>query len=160
MNRRQMVVLPGIAFAASQGFSQTPEAVSASSRSAATSHKVLAHYSRLKSFSKIPKTAAKQAKYISFLTTHLSLLANQQVETANIFAAASASEAGLKSSMKAARQSLGQAVKSNDIAAITKASAAIGTLVAQRHTIGANANAAFLQLLTSDQQAKLSQLTS
>jgi Spy/CpxP family protein refolding chaperone len=160
MNRRQMVVLPGIAFAASQGFSQTTDAVSASSRSAATSHKVLAHYGRMKAFSKIPKTAAKQAKYISFLTTYLSLLPNQQDQTAHIFATASSSEAALKSSMKAARKSLAQSVKSNNTAGITQAAAAIGTLVAQRHTIGANANAAFFQLLTSDQQAKLSQLNS
>jgi hypothetical protein len=159
MNRRQMVVLPGIAFAATKGFSQTTDAVSAPSRSAATSHKVLSHYGRLKSFSKVPKTAAKQAKYITFLTAHLSLLPNQQEETAGIFAGASAKEATLKASMKAARQSLGESVKNNDLAGIGKNAEAIGKLVAQRHTIGANANAAFFHLLTADQQAKLGQLT-
>ncbi len=159
-SKLQMVVLPGIAFAASCGFSQTPDAVPTSSRSAATSHRVLAHYSRLKSFSKIPKTAAKQTKYISFLTAHLSLLANQQSEAAKIFAAARhLRRRNCKTSMKAARKSLGQSVMNNDTAGISKAAAAIGALVAQRHTIGANANAAFFQLLTEDQQAELRQLT-
>jgi LTXXQ motif family protein len=159
MNRRQMVVLPGIAFAATKGFSQTTDAVPVSSRSAATSHKVLSHYTRLKSFSKVPKSAAKQAKYITFLTAHLSLLPNQQEQTASLFAAASASEATLKVGMKSARLSLSESVRNNDLAGIGKNAAAIGSLVAQRHTIGANANAAFFQLLTSDQQAKLKQLT-
>ena len=159
MNRRQMVVLPGIALAASQGFSQTTDAVSASSK-ATISHKALAHYSSAKSFFTIPKKATKQAKYINFLTNYLSLLPNQKSQTESIFSAASASKVQLKTSLKAARKSLGQSVRSNDTAAIAKTASAIGALVAQRHTIGANANAAFFHLLTSDQQAKMSLLTS
>jgi Spy/CpxP family protein refolding chaperone len=154
-----MVVLPGIAFAASQGFSQTTDAVAASSSKATISHKALAHYSSAKSFFTIPKSAAKQAKYTNFLTNYLSLLPSQKLQTASIFASASASKAELKTSIKAARKTLGESVRKNDVAGISKTSAAIGTLVAQRHSIGANANAAFLQLLTADQQAKLSQLT-
>lgn len=161
MNRRQMVVLPGIAaLAVSRGFSQTPDAVSASPRSGVISHKALSHYSSVKSFFTIPKSAAKQTKYINFLTTYLSLLPNQKSQTESIFASATASKAELKTSIKAARQSLSQSVKNNNVGGIGQASAAIGTLVAQRHSIGANANAAFFQLLTGDQQAKLSQLTS
>jgi hypothetical protein len=160
MNRRQMVVLPGIAFAATRGFSQTSDAVSASPRSTVISRKALSHYSSLKSFFTIPKSAAKQTKYINFLTTYLSLLPNQKSQTESIFSTASASKAELKKNIKAARQSLSQAVKNNNLAGIGNASVAIGTLVAQRHSIGANANAAFFQLLTSDQQARLSQLTS
>jgi Spy/CpxP family protein refolding chaperone len=159
MNRRQMVVLPGIALAASRGFAQTQQAA-VSPASGTLSHKALAHYSRLKSFSKVPKSASKQAKYISFLTTHLSLLANQQSQLTSIFADASASHAELKTSIKSTRRTLGQSVKNNDAAAINKTSAAIGTLVAQRHATGAHAYAAFFQLLTADQQAKLAELTS
>jgi hypothetical protein len=158
MNRRQMIVLPGIALAAGRGFSQTPDAVPV--RSTTISHKALTHYSSFKSLFKIPNSAAKQAKYINFLSTYLLLLPNQQSEAASIFAAASASKVELKTSIKAARQSLGQSVKNNDVAGISKPSAVIGTLVAQRHAIGANANATFFKLLTGDQQAKLSQLTS
>jgi Spy/CpxP family protein refolding chaperone len=162
MNRRQMVILPGVAaLAATRGFGQTQQPATATAvRSGATSHKALAHYSRLKSFSSIPKTEAKQAKYISFLSTHLSLMANQQAQVASIFAAASASDAELKQSMKTTRRNLGESVMNNDSAGISRLSAAIGTLVAQRHVNGANANAAFFQLLTADQQAKLGQLRS
>jgi hypothetical protein len=151
-----MVVLPGVALAASRGFSQTPDAVSAPT----ISHKAVARYSRVKSAYKVPKSAAKQAKYISFLTTVLSLLPNQQAQAASIFAAASAADAELKQGMKSNRRSLSASVKSNDAAAMSKISSAIGSLAAQRHSNGANAHAAFLQLLTADQQAKLSQLTS
>jgi Spy/CpxP family protein refolding chaperone len=159
MNRRQMVILPGIALAATRGFSQTSQAAAQSSSAATLSHKAIAHYSRLKSFSSVPKSAGKQAKYIAFLTTHLSLMSNQQAQLASIFAAASASDAEVKTNIKATRRSPGESVRNNDGAGINKTSAAIGTLVAQRHTIGANANAAFFQLLTADQQAKLNQLT-
>jgi len=160
MNRRQMVILPGVALAASRGFTQTLQAAQSPSDSARIlSQKAVAHYSRLKSYSTIPKTPSKQAKYVTFLTTHLSLLQNQQEQAATIFAAASATEAALKKTIKAARRSLADSVQSNDSAGINKAAAAIGTVVAQRHSIGASANAALFQLLTADQRARLSQLT-
>jgi Spy/CpxP family protein refolding chaperone len=158
VNRRQMVILPGIALAASRGFAQTQDAAPASSSFGTISHKVTAHYSRIKSFSTIPKTAAKQAKYIGSLGKVLSLSPAQQDETASIFAAASSSDATLKKSIKTTRQSLGEAVKNNDSAAISEASVAIGTLLGQRHLIGAKANAAFFQVLTADQQARFNQL--
>jgi hypothetical protein len=159
MNRRQMVILPGVALAASRGFTQTLQAAQRPSESGTLSQKALAHYSRLKSYSNVPKTASKQAKYVTFLTTHLSLLTNQQEQVASIFTAASASEAALKKTIKAARRSLAESVQSNDSAGISKAAAAIGTVVAQRHSIGGSANAALFQVLTADQRAKLSQLT-
>jgi|HubBroStandDraft_1064217.scaffolds.fasta_scaffold259767_1 Spy/CpxP family protein refolding chaperone len=161
MNRRQMVILPGIALAASQGFSQSQQtAATPATGSGGLSHKAVAHYSRLKSFYTIPKSEAKQVKYISFLTTLLSLTPNQQTAAANIFATASTSHATVKKSMKAARQSLGEAVKNNDSAGINQNSAAIGTLAGQRHSIGASANAAFFQILSGDQQAKFNQFRS
>jgi Spy/CpxP family protein refolding chaperone len=161
MNRRQMVILPGIALAASRGFSQSQQTAATPATSSGTlSHKAVARYSRLKSFYTIPKSEAKQAKYIRFMTTLLSLTPNQQTAAANIYATASTSHSTVKKGMKAARQSLGEAVKSNDSTGINQSSASIGTLAAQRHSIGASANAAFLQILTSDQQAKLSQFRS
>jgi Spy/CpxP family protein refolding chaperone len=159
MNRRQMVILPGVALAASRGFSQTQQAPTTSSTSGNISHKALSHYTRLKSLSTIPKSAGKQAKYISFLATHLSLSTGQQAEAADIFATASASVAELKTTMKTVRKSLGESVKSNDSVAMDKTSQTVGKLVQQRHLIGARANAAFYQTLTADQQTKFSQLT-
>jgi Spy/CpxP family protein refolding chaperone len=161
MNRRQMVILPGIALAASRGFSQSPEsATTTSTGSASVSHKAIARYSRLKAYYTIPHSAHKQAKYISFLTTLLSLTPNQQTEAASIFAAADTSHAEAKASMKAARQNLGTAVKTNDSGSISRTVAAIGKLAAQQHSVGANANAAFYQILTAAQQATLNQFRS
>jgi hypothetical protein len=49
-------------------------------------------------------------------------------------------------------------VKYNSSAGISQASASIGSLAAQRHAIGANAHAAFLQTLTFAQQTTLNGL--
>jgi hypothetical protein len=59
--------------------------------------------------------------------------------------------------MKTAREALAQAVENNDGAGIERAAGAIGKLTAQRHVAGANANAAFFQLLTAGQQTTLNQ---
>jgi Spy/CpxP family protein refolding chaperone len=158
MNRRQMVVLPGIALAAGRGFSQTQRTISPSVYSGTLSRKAEAHFSRLKSFSSVPNSPAKQAKYIGFLSTLLSLTPNQQTQVATIFSAAAASHAPVKKSMKTERESLAEAVKAFDTAGINQTSATIGTLAGQRHQIGANAYAAFFQTLTSDQQARLNDL--
>jgi hypothetical protein len=160
MNRRQMVVLPAVALAASRGFAETQGAVVSTTGSVTNSHKAIAHYSRPKSYYTIPKNARKQAKYISFLTTVLSLAPNQQADAASIFASASTSDAALKKQIKVIRQSLGESVRANDSAGMSKTAVAIGNLVSQRHVIGANANAAVFQLLTADQQAKLNQIRS
>jgi Spy/CpxP family protein refolding chaperone len=154
-----MVILPGIALAAGRGFAQSqPATTSRAAGSGTLSHKTIAHYSRLKSFSTIPKSEAKQARYVTFLTTLLSLTPNQQTQAASIFAtAASASRDAVKKNMKAARQTLAEAVESNNSAVIGQASATIGSLTAQRHSIGASANASFYQMLTLDQQAKFNQ---
>jgi hypothetical protein len=160
MNRREMVILPGIALAASHGLAQSQQAGNSSTASGGLSHKAVARYSRLKSFYTIPKSEAKQAKYVSFLTTLLSLSPNQQTQAAVIFANASTSHGAVKKSMKAARESLGEAVKNNDSAGINQTSVAIGGFAAQRHSIGASANAAFFQILNEAQQVKLNQFRS
>jgi hypothetical protein len=152
-----MVILPGIAaLGASRAFSQTQTAGS-SGGTGTVSHKAIARYSSLKSFYTIPKSAVKQAKYVGFLTTLLSLTPGQEAEAARIFATASASHAEVKISLKTARQTLGQAVKDNDGGAISRASGVIGRLASELHSLGANAQAAFYQLLTGDQQAKFNQ---
>jgi hypothetical protein len=158
MNRRTMVILPGIAaLAAGRGIAQAQEAAPISGK---LSHKAIGSLTRLKSFSKIPKSAVKQTKYISFVATLLSLTSNQRTQAESIFASAAASEAALKQNMKAARASLAEAVKNNNSAAISKASVEIGALTAQRHTIGANAHSTFFQILTEAQQVKFNQFRS
>jgi Spy/CpxP family protein refolding chaperone len=56
--------------------------------------------------------------------------------------------------LQAAHQSIGDAVKANDTAAIDQAATTIGNLTAQSTAIDAKANAAFYRILTPDQQAK------
>jgi DNA-directed RNA polymerase specialized sigma subunit len=159
MNRRQMVILPGAALAASAAFSQTLSGA-VSSASGNLSHKAIARYSRIKTSYKVPKSARKQAKYISFLSTLLTLSPGQQAEAASIFATAGAAEHELKQTVKAHKKSLRDTVTGNDVAAIGRASSAIGLIAAQRHLIGAKANAAFIQILTPDQQSTFSQFKS
>jgi hypothetical protein len=156
MNRRAMVILPRVALGVSRAFSQT-QAAGSSAGSGTVSHKAIARYSSLKSFYTIPKSEAKQAKYVGFLATLLSLTPGQAAEAARIFATAGTSHAEVKISLKTARQTLGQAVKNNDGGGISRASAMIGRLASEQHSLGANAQAAFYQLLTGDQQAKFNQ---
>ncbi len=161
MNRRAMVILPGIALAAGRGFSQTkPAAGSPSTGTGRISHKAKAKFSRLKAFSAIPKSEAKQTKFVGFLTTLLSLTPNQRTEAANLFSAAGASGAQVKQNLKTARTTLSEAVKNNDAAAIGNAAALIGSLTGQHHEIGAKAHAAFVQMLTPDQRSKFDQFRS
>lgn len=153
-----MVILPGVALAAGSAFSQTASAIP--SGSASFSHKAAARYSSHKAAYKVPKSAAKQAKYIKFLTALLSLSPSQQAEAASIFASASTAIAEVRKGVKATRVTLGESVANADSGRIRQTSAMIGSLAAQRHTIGANANLAFYQLLTADQQYKLTQFRS
>jgi hypothetical protein len=159
MNRRQMVVLPGIALAATAAFAETrPAAIEAAKRTSGVSRKAIARYSRLKAFYKVPKTEAKQTKYIGFLTAVLGLTPAQQAQAKNTFFSAGTSLAAVKTSTKAARVVLSTAIKNNDTGAISSATSLIGTYAAQRHMIGAAANASFFQTLTASQQAEFNQL--
>lgn len=157
MNRRQMVILPGIALVASRAFSQTQSAAPAAPASVTLSKKKLARYSGLKSFYTVPKSAAKQGKYISFLTTLLGLTPSQQTQAASIFASATTAYSTLKQSMKAARRTLAESVQYNDTNGIANATASIGTLVAQHYSIGASTQAALVQTLTFAQRTTLLQ---
>jgi Spy/CpxP family protein refolding chaperone len=60
--------------------------------------------------------------------------------------------------MKTAHQTLHDAIKANDSAAIDQASATIGKLTGQMTAINAKAMATLYQALTPDQQTKLAQL--
>jgi len=162
MNRRQMIMLPGVALVAHQVSAQAAKASGAGSRPASqrVSHKILLKYDRPKSISKVPKTGAKAAKYLSSLNALLGLTSTQYQQAEVIFAGAVNAQAGIRSNMKFTRQGLTTAIRNNDSAGISQLSAALGNLTGQQTAIGANANAAFFQLLTTDQQNMLTQIKS
>ncbi len=158
MNRRLLIALPGVAaFAASRAWGQTEEA-DAPGNGVLThvSKKALTKFSGSKSAYQVPKNAAKQAKYVGSLTALLALTPVQQQEAAAILANAASTRASLHASLKAARKALSGAVLNNDTGAISQASTALGAMMAQYVSNGALANAEIFQLLTPDQQTKLS----
>jgi Spy/CpxP family protein refolding chaperone len=154
MGRRELIALPGIAaFAATSALGQTATA----SGAASVSKKAIAKHSGLKATYKVPKSAAKLTKYLNSLSALLTLTVAQQQMAQAIFTSAGSVNLSLRTSMKAARGALSQSVKNNDSGGISQAAATLGSLTAQHTANGASANAAFYQLLTSDQQAKLAQ---
>jgi Spy/CpxP family protein refolding chaperone len=155
MNRRQMLFVPGAALAVA-GVAEAQSRTLTSPLHSPT-HKVVSSYSGVKSYYAMPRSATKQSKYLTFLTAYLSLTTTQSAQIAAIMSQASASDQSIHQSLKTARQNLADAVKYNDGAAISQASAAIGALAQQRHTNGANANAALYQVLTAAQQTALNE---
>lgn len=101
-----------------------------------------------------PDPATSAQRRVAFLTTQLTLTTDQQQQATGIFTSAATSEAALRTSLQAAHQSINDAVKANDTAAIDQAATTIGNLTAQSTSIDAKANAAFYRILTADQQAK------
>jgi len=158
MNRRSLVALPGIAaLAASRVFAQTQETGSSDGIASHISTKSLLKHSGAKAAYKVPKSAARQTRYLNSLAALLSLSSAQQLQAAAIFTNASNTRASIKSSLKAARRALKGAVRSYDASGVARASNALGVLTGQHIASGAAANAAVFQLLTPDQQTKLSQ---
>jgi Spy/CpxP family protein refolding chaperone len=156
MNRRQMLLAPGAALAVAGVAEAATNRTPANGASSAT-HKVVSNYAGVKSYYTMPKSATKQSKYLTFLTAYLSLTTTQSSQVASIMAQAAASEETIHQNVKTARENLALAVKYNDGAAISQAASAIGNLAGQRHTNGANANAALYQVLTAEQQTMLNQ---
>jgi Spy/CpxP family protein refolding chaperone len=107
-----------------------------------------------------PDPATLVQHRVNFLTTILSLTAAQQQQAMTIFTDAATTALTVRSNLKTAHQSLGNAVKSNDISSIDQVSITIGNLTAQQVSTKAKANAAFYQILTPDQQAKFNQIQS
>lgn len=159
MERRIFVALPGVAaLAASRAFGQTPDTDGPGGGTGPhLSRKALVKHSGSKGAYRVPKNAIKQAQYVSTLTALLSLTSSQQQQVADIYTNAATMRATVTTSLKAARKALRDAVKNNDTGGIAQASATLGTLTGQFVSNGAIANAAVFQLLTPDQQTKLSQ---
>jgi hypothetical protein len=158
MNRREMFTLPAVALVARQGIAQVTQASQSGSQAAAphVSHKILLKFSSPKEISKVPKSEAKATKYLTSLTAVLALTPTQQQQATTIFTAAVAAHTTIRTNMKAARRNLTKAIINNDSNGIGQASMAMGGLTAQLTAAGANANAAFFQILTPEQQSKLS----
>jgi Spy/CpxP family protein refolding chaperone len=95
---------------------------------------------------------------VSYLTTVLSLTNMQQQQATTIFTNAAKDASTVHDSLRSAHESLSAAVKSNDNAAIEQAAATIGNLIAQLTAARAKGEATFYQILTADQQNKMTQL--
>ncbi len=157
MNRRLFLTMPGLgglgALLASRASGQT----SGEEIAVKPSRKALAKNSGSKGAYKIPKSRAKQAKYLASVTALVALTPSQQQQAGEIFANARSARKTAHKDLKAAKAALSQAVAANDTNAIAQAATAISTLGARRIAASAQAKAAFLQLLTPDQQARLSE---
>ena len=88
------------------------------------------------------------------LGTLLSLTADQKTRATAIFTNAYTSSQSIQSSAQSNRESLAEAVKKNDTAAIDQLSLMAGTLSGQLTAISSKAEAAFYAILTSDQKTK------
>jgi len=100
------------------------------------------------------------AHRVEYLTTVLSLTSAQQQQATTIFANAATAESGVHDNLRAARQSLQTAIAGNDGPGIDQAAATIGSLTTQLTSLQAKARAAFYQILTAEQQSKLTKLES
>lgn len=105
-----------------------------------------------------PSATERAAHEVSFLTQMLSLSSDQQTKASQIFTTEATSEAGLRSSMEAARTALTQAVDANDPSGMANATTQIGALTAQEMLAHATARAAFQAILSSDQLPKFKAL--
>lgn len=99
--------------------------------------------------------AERIAKRVEMLTKVLDLTPSQVTAITSIFTAEAAELQALRAQFEPLRDLLQAAVKSYDVVAINAVAAQIGTLHGNQVAIQAKARAAFLQVLTADQRAKL-----
>jgi Spy/CpxP family protein refolding chaperone len=108
-----------------------------------------------------PPSAADIAKrQVKTLTTLLSLTSAQQQQALTIYTNAASAQQTAMDSDKESRESLRTAIKNNDSATIDQVASTMAQTHAQITSIKAKADAAFYQILTADQQTKLSDLES
>ena len=106
-----------------------------------------------------PPSPTEMAQHrLQFLTNSLGLNSTQQQQAQTIFTNAAQASETVHENMRTAHETLQSAVKANDATAIDAAANTIGTLTAQLTSIEAKAQAAFNQILTADQQAKLAEM--
>jgi Spy/CpxP family protein refolding chaperone len=106
-----------------------------------------------------PPSAEQIAQHqVKTLTALLNLTSNQQEQANEIYANAAKAEQTWIEAEKKAREALREAARNNDASTIDQVSAALGQSMARSTSIRAKADAAFYQILTSEQQSKLSEL--
>src|SRR5215831_9584723 len=102
-------------------------------------------------------SAEKVAQHqVKTLTALLNLTSGQQEQADEIYANAAKAEQTWMEAEKKAREALRAAARNNDGSTIDHVSAALGQSLARSTSIRAKADAAFYQILTSEQQSKLS----
>jgi len=105
-----------------------------------------------------PPSAAERSQHrVEMLTAKLSLTAEQQQQATTIFTNSGTTTQPLVENMLRTQQSLASAVKNNDTAGIEQASATVGKLTTQITAAEGKADAAFYQILTPEQRAKMDQ---
>jgi len=108
-----------------------------------------------------PPSAGEMAqRKVKTLTALLNLTAAQQQQAQTIYGNAAKSEQTLRAGEKEAREALRAAVRNDDTSAIDQVAATLGQSMAESTAIRAKADAAFYQILTAEQQSKLSDLES
>ncbi len=155
MNRRQMIMIPGVAAAAAAG-----QTLANAQSSSIPSSSTLKKYGTSKATYRIPKSEAAKTKYENFLGTLLGLTASQQQQIDAILTAAIMNRKELHGQLQIARQGLAQAVVGSNGSAIAQITTSIGSLTGQIRSNAANANAGVYQVLTAGQQATLAQFQS
>ena len=108
-----------------------------------------------------PPSAADMAKHrVKTLTSLLNLTSAQQQQATTIYTNAAKAQQAIIENGKETHDTLRTAIKNNDGATIDQVASTMGQNAAQLTSIKAKADAAFYQILTSDQQTKLSDLES
>lgn len=110
------------------------------------------------STSKLPAPAEMAARQVKRLTTLLSLTSAQKQQATSIFTEAAQAEQTARAGDKEAHDSLTSAIKTNDVVTIDQVANTLALSSAQATSIKARADAAFYQILSADQQTKLSEL--
>jgi Spy/CpxP family protein refolding chaperone len=107
-----------------------------------------------------PDPATMVQHHVQHLTNALALTPAQQQQATTIFTNNMTGAASIHNDMKTAHQNLQTAINNNDENGISQAATTIGNLTAQMIASHAKAQAAFRQILTPEQQTKLSQMES
>src|ERR1041384_6316413 len=108
-----------------------------------------------------PPDAGKMAQHhLNFLTKQLSLTPQQQQQASTIFSEAATHAKATHDQMRTAHDNLKAAIQKNDSAGIEQAANTIGSLNTQMILAHAKAQAAFYQILTPEQQAKMNDMES
>ena len=112
-----------------------------------------------------PETGATRGQHmiqhrLAYMTTVLSLTTAQQTQVKSVLTAAVANGSTTHGSMKTAHDALKTAIHANDAAGMEQAANSLGTLMAQEELARAKTEAAIYQVLTPEQQTKMTALES